>query len=149
MAMRGRFLLPAAAVLVAAACGGGMRSDQRAGSVRQPDPRGHLLPASSSDESCAVVDLNGLARAVNDAHLIGCEVAVDDLTVERMAVGGFWVRAAGRLVLVVPAEGTLIRVEPGERIDVHGELRGTPAGHVTSDRSWVYAYTVRPAWLHN
>jgi hypothetical protein len=142
-----RILFPIVVVVVAA-CGTGFQWDQASRGMAVPDWLAHLPPKTSGDESCPVVDINQLAQALSDTSLIGCELAVDDVRVERLTTDGFWVATAASSVLVVPAEGPLIRVEPGERVDLHGEVKAARSDHRSpGGASWVYAYTVRPAWV--
>lgn len=76
---------------------------------------------------------------------------------KQVANDGFWVSEAQGLsqVFVVPAEGSLIKVRPGEVVSLHGEVRlGATKRHNNADLNPksdnatpdVYAYTVRPAW---
>lgn len=70
----------------------------------------------------------------------------------RVSKQGFWVETAcaGVALFVRPAEGTLIKVTPGERVSLHGEFRVRPNRMRRDDDDgrgliYLYAYTVRPA----
>ena len=112
----------------------------------------------SSDElRSPIFSIETLAVSPAGPALAGREVSVHRLEVTMVDRNGFWVSAGQGKgeILVVPAEGSLITVHPGDSVDVHGEVRfvriaphrapaaaSTPAQLMPS----VYAYTVRPAW---
>lgn len=82
-------------------------------------------------------------------ELRGRRLSVRDLVVDSIDAHGFWI-LVGRpqcRMFVVPAEGSLIRVAPGEVVDLQGEFRhATQADlHDTSTPVFIYAYVVRKA----
>jgi hypothetical protein len=111
---------------------------------------------SSIEQRYPLLDLDSAMLTSDDAHLAGREVVATHVRVIALTGEGFWaVATAGREpVFVVPAEGTLITVRPGEFLNLHGEIRlsakrrqrdaslNLPTPKLTP---YVYAYTVRPA----
>ena len=112
---------------------------------------------SADDETSPIFDLDALAATPKTPDLVGREISTRDVRVKQVANHGFWVSAenGARVVFVVPAEGSLIIVRPGEVVSLNGEVRLTATTqHNKSDVNsepegvmpYVYAYTVRPAW---
>ena len=117
-----------------------------------------LSPASVPPpplDRLAIFDINAIATDEPDS-LFGVEVAAH-VRVDEIVGRGFWVAAidGGERIFVVPAEGKLITVRPGEFITLHGEVR-LRASRLVGQQSasqlfrpvlpYVYAYTIRPAW---
>lgn len=118
-----------------------------------------LSPASIPPppfDTLAIFDINAIATDEPDS-LLGVEVVAAHVKVSEIVDRGFWVAAidGDERIFVVPAEGNLITVRPGEFVTVHGDVRLRPTpldGQQSPSRTfgplipYVYAYTVRPAW---
>jgi len=92
-----------------------------------------------------IIDLPSIA-ARSERELLGLRLSVRDVRVEELSDAGFYVPAGVTecRVLVVPAEGPLIQVSPGELVDFQGEFRRQRAASPGGDGIlYVYAYTVR------
>lgn len=125
---------------------------QQRGSADEP------ASAISPDESrIPIFSIERIAVLPPDVELAGREVSADHVEVTNVDRHGFWVSTAnGKTeVLVVPAEGSLITIRPGESVDIHGEVRFVrirphrprPGNADSAEMTpYVYAYTVRPAW---
>jgi hypothetical protein len=127
------------------------------GDSRQSGLLDESAAAISSDESrYPIFSIDTIAVSPPALELAGREVSADAVEVTRVDRNGFWASATEgkREVFVIPAEGRLITVRPGESVDIHGEVRfvrmkpnHSRTGNSDSDiRPYVYAYTVRPAW---
>lgn len=137
--------------VAAASAGPAQRSNGSVGSdTRSPA----VIPPPLIDK-LAIFDLAAIATEKPDS-LLGVEVVAAHVRVDAIVGRGFWASAADgeERVFVVPAEGNLITVRPGEFVTVHGEvrLRASPLvgqqhpGTFGSVIPYVYAYTIRPAW---
>ena len=91
-------------------------------------------------------------RLSDNQVVLDREIAARNVPVARVSKQGFWVETAcaGVALFVRPAEGTLIKVTPGERVSLHGEFRVRPNRMRRDDDDgrgliYLYAYTVRPA----
>ena len=77
----------------------------------------------------------------------GQRISVRNARVSQVDPTGFWITGSNHCRLfIVPAEGSLIHVEPGEVINLQGELRLRSRAHATfapSLGAYVYAYIVR------
>jgi hypothetical protein len=140
-------------ITVAAASAGPAQRSNR--SIDSDTPPPALVPPPPLD-TLAIFDLAAIATDEPDS-LLGVEVVAAHLRVDEIGDRGFWATAADgeERVFIVPAEGTLITVRPGEFVTVHGEVRLRPrplGGQQSPSRTfrsvipYVYAYTIRPAW---
>ena len=138
-------------ITVAAAAAPAQRSNRSLGSDTLSPA---LIPPLPLDK-LAIFDIAAIATEKPDS-LLGAEVVAARVRVNEIVGRGFWASAVDgdERVLVVPAEGNLITVRPGEFVSVHGEvrLRASPLvgqqspGTFRSAIPYVYAYTIRPAW---
>ena len=112
----------------------------------------HLGVAGADDENAQVRWITSLPLALTTPlpQLRGRHLSLRDVRVEQVDDRGFWIgTGVDRCRLYVrPAEGRLIRVTPGELIDLQGEFRfriqqGSLDGSRTA--AYVYAYVVRKA----
>jgi hypothetical protein len=111
---------------------------------------------SSNASRTPIFSIDAIAVSPPDLELAGREVSADGIEVTKTDRDGFWVSANSgkREVLVIPAEGSLITVRPGESVDIHGDVRLMRMTKASDSRTpepadirpYVYAYTVRPAW---
>jgi hypothetical protein len=117
---------------------------------------GEAAAAAPADPPVVHFDPNVLTAAsvLPVDSLLGREVALRELRVDEVASRGFWVtaNAGAARFFVVPAEGELIEVAPGDTVNIHGDVRLLPedwrrrqATLTGAGRMLVYAYTVRPA----
>jgi hypothetical protein len=93
----------------------------------------------------------------SDVRLVGREVSLRDVLIDRVGSHGFWISTPGShaQVFVIPAEGPLISPRAGDRVSVHGEIRLMGERlrgmlHLRSARHeqvYVRAFTVRPTGL--
>ena len=115
-----------------------------------------LGATQGSSQRYPLLDLDSAMLTSDDGQLAGREVVATHVLVLALTGEGFWAAAtAGKEPLfVVPAEGALITVSPGEFVNLHGEIRLSATRrrrHVSLNRPtprltpYVYAYTVRPA----
>ena len=91
-----------------------------------------------------------IATALPVSTLRGREVSAVDVRVTAVDPTGFWITPSDTsrcAILVLPAEGSLIQVAPGDRVDVRGEFRVRRMERTTTapGSPYVYAYTVRHA----
>jgi len=147
-----RLLLFSLITVAAVSAGHAQRSNGSIGSDT-------LSPASVPPpplDKVAIFDISAIATDEPDS-LLGVEVVAAHVRVSEIVDRGFWASAGDgeERVFVVPAEGNLITVRPGEFVTVHGDVRLRPGpldGQQSSGRTfrplipYVYAYTVRPAW---
>jgi hypothetical protein len=145
-----RCYLAAALILLAPAVLGAAQDSSR---IADSEVTGYTaIPSIEQDP----LDLDWAMLTSDDAQLAGREVVATHVLVMALTGEGFWAAAtAGKEpVFVVPAEGALITVRPGEFVNLHGEIRlsatrrqrdaslNLPTPRLTP---YVYAYTVRPA----
>ena len=117
-----------------------------------------------SRPACAVDDERGDSRPEGPTRWItnletvfalpapqaqGQRISVRSVRVSQVDPTGFWITGSNQCRLfIVPAEGSLIHVEPGELISLQGELRLHSRLHASlapSPGAYVYAYIVRKA----
>lgn len=73
-------------------------------------------------------------------------LSLRDVAVDRVTDAGFYVRLSAPTcsLLVIPAEGSLIRVTRDELVDIQGEFRDARSrSPVNAEDMFIYAYTVR------
>ena len=121
-------------------------------SEEQSQPRGarHHLPERVVTE-VPVITMTSTVR------LVGREVSLRDVLIDRVGPHGFWIATPGShaQVFVLPAEGRLVSPRAGDVVSVHGEiwrmgerLQGLLGLRFTGDEHvYVRAFTVRPTGL--
>jgi hypothetical protein len=110
-----------------------------------PCPAGNETTSPPLSPRVWITDLPSIATR-SERELLGLRLSVRDVRVEELSDSGFYVPAgaAACRVLIVPAEGPLIQVAPGELVDFQGEFRLQKASSASGAGTlYVYAYTVR------
>lgn len=114
------------------------------------DPCGPVINAPHDETQVRWMTSLPVVLTTPPTQLRGHRLSLQDVIVQQVDVRGFWIGGGGDAcrLYVAPAEGPLIRVTPGERVDLQGEFRfRAQAGGRQGARTgvYVYAYIVREA----